>query len=205
MFHCGCDQVLISCFYLNYSHVQYFKDQATYEEFFGILLRDVGIDVLSFAESVQKLLVDYLRRVDPPAANLYRDDWCGERGRYCLCHAGHGGSNSNMGVEVGWRNIKKLCPHQAKLGTFIGALVHFVRCLGAEHECFLEEQGTPGAFTRDPVPSKALWDVAHPKKLSCSIVTSRRNDQADAERVNSCDDISDAGFEDAPLHLRVVG
>ncbi len=91
-----------------------------------------------------------------------------------------------MGAEVDWRNIKKLCSHQAKLGTFIGALVHFVRCLGAEHEIFLKEQGTPGGFTGDPVPSKALWDVmqsVHPKMLSCSIVMVGRNDQADAEWV----------------------
>ncbi len=72
---------------------------------------------------------------------------------------------------------------------------------------FLKEQGTPGAFTRDPVPSKALCDVvqsAHPKTLSCSIVTSGRNDQADAEWVHSCDRISNAGFEDAQLNLRLV-
>jgi hypothetical protein len=32
----------------------------TYDEFYGIKLRVVGISVLSFAESVQELLVDYL-------------------------------------------------------------------------------------------------------------------------------------------------
>ncbi len=115
--------------------------------------------MLSFDESAQKFLVDYFCTVDPGAAEWYSDNWCGERGRYCLCHAGHAGSNFNMGVEVDWRDIKKLCPHQAKLGTFIGALVHFIRCLGAEHENFFKELGTPGGFTRDPVPSKALWDV----------------------------------------------
>jgi hypothetical protein len=112
-----------------------------------------------------------------------------------------------MGVEVDWRDIKKLCPHQAKLGTFIGALVHFVRCLGAEHENFLKEQGTPGGFTRNPVPSKALWDVVqsvHPKTLSCSIVTVGRHEMADADWLETCDRVLDAGFEDAALHLRLV-
>jgi hypothetical protein len=112
-----------------------------------------------------------------------------------------------MGVEVDWRDIKKLDLHQAKLGTFIGALVHFVRCLGAKHENFLKEQGTPGAFTSDPVPSKPLWNVVqgmHPKTLVCSIVTIARNGKVDDEWVHTCGRISEAGFEDAELHLRLV-
>ena len=202
------------CFFLcagiaakNYSHVKYFKDRETYDVFYGILLRIVGIGVLSFAGLAQQLLVAFLRTVDPEAAEWFSDNWCGERGRYCLCHAGYAGSNSNMGVEVDWRDIKKLCPPQAKLGTFIGALVHFIRCLGAEHENFLKEQGTPGAFTRDPVPSKALWDVVqgvHLKTLSCSIVTVAQHGMADADWLETCDSVLVAGFEDAPLHLRLV-
>ena len=79
-----------------------------------------------------------------------------------------------MGVEVDWRDIKKLCQALARLGTFFGALIHFVQCLGAEHEVFLKEQGSPGAFIRNPIPSKHLWDSVqdvHQKTLLCSIVT----------------------------------
>ncbi len=50
----------------NYSHVQYFKDRDTHDEFYGILLRVVRIGVLSFADTVQSLLVDYLCLIDPP-------------------------------------------------------------------------------------------------------------------------------------------
>ncbi len=35
---------------MNYSHVEYFKDLETYDEFYGILLQVVEIGVLSFAE-----------------------------------------------------------------------------------------------------------------------------------------------------------
>ncbi len=37
----------------NYSHVQYFNDRVTYNEFYGIMLRVVGIAVLSFADTDQ--------------------------------------------------------------------------------------------------------------------------------------------------------
>jgi hypothetical protein len=76
------------CFFLcagiaakNYSHVKYFKDRETYDVFYGILLRIVGIGVLSFAGLAQQLLVAFLRTVDPEAAEWFSDNWCGERGR----------------------------------------------------------------------------------------------------------------------------
>jgi hypothetical protein len=42
-------------------------------------------------------------------------DWCLWS---ILCHAMHGGTNNNMGVEVDWRVIKELCPPSATLATF---------------------------------------------------------------------------------------
>ncbi len=41
------------------------------------------------------------------ADDRYDDWWTGDRRLYCLAHAGYGSSNSNMGVEVEWRDIKK--------------------------------------------------------------------------------------------------
>ena len=57
--------------------------------------------ILSFAEHAQALLVDYVRKVlkHPVAADWFQTWWTGVRGRYCLAHAGYGGSNNNMGVE----------------------------------------------------------------------------------------------------------
>ncbi len=69
-------------------------------------MRDVA--VLKFADYVQRLLVDYIRDVllQPEAADRFSTWWTGARCRYCLAHAGYGGSNNNMGLEVDWRDVK---------------------------------------------------------------------------------------------------
>ena len=66
----------------------------------------------NFADHAQALLVTYVRDVlkQPRAAEWFETWWTGDRGRYCLAHAGYGGSNSNMGVEVDWRDVAKLLP-----------------------------------------------------------------------------------------------
>ncbi len=98
--------------------MQYFNNQATYDAFYTTLLRVVKISVLPLATSVQNLLIDYLRAIDPAASDWFHDNWCGDHhGRYCLCHAGFAGSNNNMGVEIDGRDIKKLC--SSKLSIFL--------------------------------------------------------------------------------------
>jgi hypothetical protein len=42
-----------------------------------------------------------------------------------------------MGVEVDWRDMKKLIPASATLARFLGALVKYTRDLGVEHEEWL--------------------------------------------------------------------
>ncbi len=56
-----------------------------------------------------------------------------------LAHAGHAGSNNNMGVnlKVDWRDMKRLVPPSATLATFTGALVKNIRDLCIEHCDFL--------------------------------------------------------------------
>ncbi len=98
--------------------VSYFKIRAAYDDFYCILLHIVKIGVLSFASAAQDILVDYLCAIDPEVADWYQDYWFVDHGWYCLCHVGFARSNNNMGVEVDWRNTKKLCPPLAKLGTF---------------------------------------------------------------------------------------
>ena len=128
----------------NYSHVGYFPSRAAYDDFYSIALRVVDIARTPFAEYVQLLLVQYLAaKVSGQTSAWFEQFWTGAKGRYCLCHATHGGTNNNMGIEVDWRDIKKICPSSASLATFLGTLFHFVKSLGAEHEEFLEQQGTP--------------------------------------------------------------
>ena len=47
---------------VNYSHMCYFPSRAMYEEFYTILLRVVDIAVKEFADLVQNLLVEHLRK-----------------------------------------------------------------------------------------------------------------------------------------------
>ena len=90
-----------------------------------------------------------------------------------------------MGVEVDWRDIKKLCPPSATLSTFLGHLLHFIQNIGAEQ--FLNDQGTPGAFIRTPVPTKDMWDMIqelHQKTLACSFIVVGTDGQGLVEAFN---------------------
>jgi hypothetical protein len=71
-----------------------------------------------------------------------------------------------MGVEVDWRDMKKLIPTSATLATFVGALVKNIRDLGEEHEAWLADRGRANFFLAIPSPPKALYDLmqgAHAK------------------------------------------
>lgn len=165
------------------------------------------IAVLSLSAVAQSKLIDFIAKRDPQAAEWYRDNWTGDKGRYCACHAGYAGSNNNMGVEVDWRDVKKLCPARANLGTFIGALMHFIKQLGTEHQQFLIDQGTPNAFISQPVPDKAIWDRMqefHPKTLSCCfVVRGKGGNNLVTDFFSTVEDIMGSGEEAAPIHLKI--
>ena len=167
----------------NYSHVSYFPSRDNYDEFYGFIIRVVNIAFEKFAACVQALLVQHLRSFGDKPAEWYEEWWTGARGRYCLCHCMHGGTNNNMGVEVDWRDIKKLCPPSSKLSSFLGALVHFIKQLGKEHQQHLIGCGHPNAFICDPILSKDFWDQLqdlHPKTLS-SIFLLRATSKTEAK------------------------
>jgi hypothetical protein len=83
----------------NYSHVNYFPSSEAYNAFYRILFRVVDISFETFATYLLSLFVEHLRTVNAQSAGWYEEWWTGARGRYCICHSTHGGTNSNMGVE----------------------------------------------------------------------------------------------------------
>jgi hypothetical protein len=94
-----------------------------------------------------------------------------------LAHAGHEGSNNNMGVEVDWRDMKQLVPVSATLATFTGALIKNISDLGIEHADFLCRQGQPNLFPSVPKQLKSMYDLMqamHPKPASRSQPLQRR-------------------------------
>jgi hypothetical protein len=122
-------------------------------------LRVCNLAFIDLAPYFQALLVNHLRmNVSAESADWYETYWTGARGRYCLCHSTHGGTNNNMGVEVDWRDFKEICPPSSTLATLIGCECHFIEQLGTEHEAKLVELDMPNAFISDPIFPKSMWD-----------------------------------------------
>jgi hypothetical protein len=190
----------------NYSHVGYFPSRDEYDKYYEFLLRIVDISFEGFATRMQDLLVDHLTEICESTGKWFRDNWTGPRGRYCLCHATHGGSNNNMGVEVGWRDVKKICPPTSNLGTFLGALFHFVKELGKEHRTHLINCNTPNAFISTPVISKAIFDLmqdVHPKTLICTLLLTASGRDPEKRFFERMHEIMALCENKTPLHLKI--
>jgi hypothetical protein len=107
------------------------------------------------------MLVDYLRdKHGDKVADWCRDFWTGERGRMCLAHSRYAGCNNNMGAEVSWRQIKRVCPGLASLAEFIGALCKFIRRQpGEEHRDHMRKESDGNAFIRYLTATKSMYDA----------------------------------------------
>jgi hypothetical protein len=194
----------------SYKHIPYFDgNRKAYDAFYDLQV-DIGeIGVESFATMAQTMMVEYVREHygDKPA-NWAEEYWTGERGRICICHARYSGCNNNMGVEVGFRDIKAVTPSNAGIGTFIGGLVHYMKEKGKEGERLMIENGTPDAFIKSPVATKAMWDLVqgkHRKTLRVSFVLgkSKHSRELDQKFRDMADAIAAEGDDDTPLHLKI--
>ena len=118
----------------------------------------------------------------------------------------HGGTNNNMGVEVDWRDIKKLCPASATLPTFLGSLVHFIKEIGKEHQEHLASCGHPNAFICQPILHKRMWDALqdmHPKTLACTFILIGNGKKLESKFAERVLEISEIGETNAPLHIKI--
>ena len=155
------------------------------------------------------MLVEYLRAHHGNGpADWYERYWSGARGRYCLVHSRYAGCNNNMGVEVGWREIKKICDALAKLGAFIGALCHFISsALGSESMARLKrDSGDRNAFIRIPMPLKFMWDqvqTMHRLTLSCCVIIESSRQNAQALFVDLMAEVLECGADLTPLHMKI--
>ena len=193
-----------------YTHLHHFKSHEDYDIFYDLACQIADISDLEFAELCQDLLVDFLTARDAEtgkqSGKWFRTWWTGARGRYCLCHSQHGGSNNNMGMEVNWRDMKRISPESLSIGTFIASLMHFITELGKEHQAVLTKQGTPNGFIEEPIPSKHLWNrfqSMHVHTLSCCIAI-RPTKEEQIKLFHGCAaEISDSGDSTTPLHLKI--
>jgi hypothetical protein len=109
-----------------------------------------------------------------------------------------------MGVEVDWRDVKKLLPASATLGAFTGALMQFIADLGDEHVAFLAPTG--GLFPSKQVLCKPVYDEMqdfHSKTLLCTIPMAWDKPEADKWFEDLVDTVDRCGYEGAPLHLKL--
>jgi hypothetical protein len=149
---------------------------------------------------------------DKPA-DWAKENWTNKRRRICICHAKYSGCNNNFGIRVGFRDIKEAKSANACVGTFIRGLVHNMKEQDKEDErnMIKVENGTPDAFIKSPVATKAMCDRVqsmHQKTLRVSSVLG--NGKHARELDQKFHDMADAISEseqlerDTPLHLKML-
>ena len=93
----------------NYKHLTHFHNHADYDIFYDFACQIADIADVEFAEKCQELLVDFLVTRDAEtgkqSGKWFEKWWTRAKGRYCICHSKHGGSNNNMGIKVNWRDM----------------------------------------------------------------------------------------------------
>ena len=96
---------------------------------------------------MQTMMVEYLRENDgDKPADWAEVFWTGDSWRICICHARYSGCSNNMGTKVGFRDIKKVSPPSAGIGTFIGGLVHYMKERAKGEESNMILNCTPDAL-----------------------------------------------------------
>jgi hypothetical protein len=111
-----------------------------------------------------------------------------------------------MGVEVDWRDVKKLLPPSSTLSAFTGALMQFIADLSDEHFDFLEP--TAGLFPSQQVLTKAIYDDMqdfHCKTLLCSVAMAWKplGDEVPQLLEDLVQTVHRSGCDGAPLHLKI--
>jgi hypothetical protein len=157
------------------------------------------------------MLVDHLREhYGNGIANWCKTFWTEARARMRLAHSRYAGYNNNMGIEVCWRDIKKLLPPNCPLREFLGALCYYIKtCLGEEHMQRLSKVGSSNAFIRKPISTKEMWDgvqSAQSKTLSCCFVamTSSKCSNVPITLRDMMKEIMKRGPRTLALHLKIA-
>ena len=125
----------------NHSQQRQFKSRETYDRFYDEVVRfsQVGHEAIAVKcdEAMIKWISDVLE--DPVAAEYYNKTWslASGHGRFPVVYGGYGGSTTNGATEAVWKDKRLMSIKSAKLGTFIGGLVHTIECRGEDHSQFV--------------------------------------------------------------------
>ena len=197
----------------NHSQRKYFKSQDVYDTYYdeAVRLSRIGNEVI--AEKAHLAMVRWLRDElkDPSAANYYEKTWSlvSGYGRWPVVYGMHGGSTTNGSTEANWSDKKQICPANATLGTYMGALVHNIQCKGEEHCERLIKAGHRNRFPSIPVITKKIWESVgnfHPKTLTCTVAIkcSNENEKKNSELWDSIlTEMFECGDTETQLHHRI--
>jgi hypothetical protein len=176
-----------------------------------VRLSRVGDEVV--AKKCHEAMVTWIKDdlEDPEGADYYHSTWSLDSGygRFCVVYGGHGGSTTNGGTEANWRDKKEICPKTATLGTFIGALVHNIKCKGEEQYQRLIDAGEANRFPSIPRITDETWQTVmncHPKTLVCTLAI-KVKDGVQRKMSDMFDSLTEEmyamGDADTPFHLRM--
>ena len=194
----------------NRSQRKYYKTEEIYDEMYDFMkkIAKLGIEVIveKAHEAVQRFLIN--DRDDPAGAKYFHDTWSisSGHGRWSVCHGRYGGFVTNASMECVWKDKTEICPPTARLGTFIGGLVHNIEEKGKEHQAFLIKAGRPNQFISTPTVSAKVWDMIitrHPKTLSLTVAVSKKPEFAKLVQAVA-DEIYERGAETTPLHIKIA-
>ncbi len=97
---------------------------------------DIGnICVGSFATMAQSVMAEYVsEKFGDKLTHWAEEYWTGERWSICICQVRYLGCNNNIGLEVGFSDIKEVTPESTGISTFIGGMVHYMKEKGKDNE-----------------------------------------------------------------------
>ena len=160
----------------NHSQQRQFKCRETYDAYYDEVVRLAHVGQETIAVKCDEAMIVWIKDVlqDPVGADYYEKTWslASGHGRFPVVYGGYGGSTTNGGTEAGWKDKRLMSIKSAKLGTFIGGLVHTIECRGEEHMQKLHKQGDYNRFISFPCINTATWSkimAVHPKTLACSV------------------------------------
>ncbi len=112
-----------------------------------------------------------------------------------------------MGMEVNWRDMKRIAQESYPIGTFLRSLMHFITELGKKRTVQIYRTWHPNAFISEPIISKHTWDrlkSVHIHTLNCSVVLKPTNSDVSESFINCVGEISHSGDADTPLHMKIL-
>jgi hypothetical protein len=128
----------------NHSKQRQFKSRETYDAYYDEVIRLAHVGHETITVKCDEAMIIWIKDVleDPVGVDYYDKMWSlsSGHGRFPVVYGGYGGSTTNGASKAGWKDKRLISIKSAKLGTFIGGLVHTIECRGEEHKQKLHKQ-----------------------------------------------------------------